>query len=84
MTAFLHARFRGADLEACVLAGSVPGACACGSPGTHEELISGAALGRGRRPRLVRAARHPGGAPGHRQPASILRTAVSRAASRDV
>lgn len=44
LTAFLHSRFRGASLEACVLAGSVSGAYACGSPGTHEELISAAAL----------------------------------------
>jgi acarbose 7IV-phosphotransferase len=44
LTAFLHARFGGADLEACVLAGSVSGAYACGSPGTHEELVSAAAL----------------------------------------
>jgi acarbose 7IV-phosphotransferase len=44
LTAFLHTRFSGAALEACVLAGSVSGAYACGSPGTHEELISAAAL----------------------------------------
>ncbi|WP_333769333.1 carbohydrate kinase family protein [Streptomyces sp. IBSBF 2435] len=44
LTAFLHARFSGAALEDCVLAGSVSGAHACGSPGTHEELISAAAL----------------------------------------
>ncbi|SHL44416.1 carbohydrate kinase family protein [Actinacidiphila paucisporea] len=44
LTAFLHSRFSGATLEACVLAGSVSGAYACGSPGTHEELISAAAL----------------------------------------
>lgn len=44
LTAFLHARFCGAPLEDCVLAGSVSGAYACGSPGTHEELISAAAL----------------------------------------
>ncbi|MFI0896241.1 carbohydrate kinase family protein [Streptomyces sp. NPDC020983] len=39
LTAFLHRRFSGAPLEECVLAGSVSGAFACGSPGTHEELI---------------------------------------------
>lgn len=44
LTAFLHRRFSGAPLDACVLAGSVSGAYACGSPGTHEELISAAAL----------------------------------------
>jgi sugar/nucleoside kinase (ribokinase family) len=44
LTGFLHARFAGADLEACVLAGSVSGAYACGSPGTHEELIGADAL----------------------------------------
>ncbi|MFG1806723.1 carbohydrate kinase family protein [Streptomyces sp. NPDC049040] len=44
LTAFLHRRFSGAALEDCVLAGSVSGAYACGSPGTHEELISAAAL----------------------------------------
>ncbi|UWE09650.1 carbohydrate kinase family protein [Actinacidiphila bryophytorum] len=44
LTAFLSRRFSGAALEACVLAGSVSGAYACGSPGTHEELISAAAL----------------------------------------
>ncbi|SEN84768.1 carbohydrate kinase family protein [Actinacidiphila rubida] len=44
LTAFLHARSRGADLAECVLAGSVSGAYACGSHGTHEEVISAAAL----------------------------------------
>ena len=44
LTAFLHARFSGAGLEDCVLAGSVSGAYACGSPGTHEELIGAEAL----------------------------------------
>jgi sugar/nucleoside kinase (ribokinase family) len=44
LTAFLHARFAGEPLERCVLAGSVSGAYACGSPGTHEELIDAAAL----------------------------------------
>jgi sugar/nucleoside kinase (ribokinase family) len=44
LTGFLHARFRGADLARCVLAGSVCGAYACGSPGTHEEVISAGAL----------------------------------------
>jgi sugar/nucleoside kinase (ribokinase family) len=44
LTAFLHSRLSGAPLEACVLAGSVSGAYACGSPGTHEELITAAAL----------------------------------------
>ncbi|MYS19663.1 Sugar or nucleoside kinase, ribokinase family [Streptomyces sp. DvalAA-14] len=39
LTGFLHARFGGADRAACVLAGSVSGAYACGSPGTHEEMI---------------------------------------------
>jgi sugar/nucleoside kinase (ribokinase family) len=44
LTGFLYARFGGAGLDACVLAGSVAGAYACGSPGTHEQLISAAAL----------------------------------------
>jgi sugar/nucleoside kinase (ribokinase family) len=44
LTAFLHARFAGAALEDCVLAGSVSGAFACGSPGTHEQLIDAPAL----------------------------------------
>jgi sugar/nucleoside kinase (ribokinase family) len=44
LTGFLHARFAGADLAACVLAGSVSGAYACGSHGTHEETISAQAL----------------------------------------
>jgi sugar/nucleoside kinase (ribokinase family) len=44
LTAFLHARFAGQDLEACVLAGSVSGAYACGSHGTHEEIIGAADL----------------------------------------
>ncbi|NUS15967.1 MAG: carbohydrate kinase family protein [Streptomyces sp.] len=39
LTAFLHRRFSGAPVEECVLAGAVSGAFACGSPGTHEELI---------------------------------------------
>ncbi|WP_405591799.1 carbohydrate kinase family protein [Streptomyces sp. NBC_01190] len=44
LTAFLHARFSGADPAACVRAGSVSGAFACGSPGTHEEVIGAEAL----------------------------------------
>lgn len=44
VTAFLHARFAGAGIERSVLAGSVSGAYACGSPGTHEEVISAQAL----------------------------------------
>jgi acarbose 7IV-phosphotransferase len=44
LTGFLHARFGGADLAGCVLAGSVSGAYACGSAGTHEEVISAQAL----------------------------------------
>jgi acarbose 7IV-phosphotransferase len=44
LTAFLHAHFGGADLDACVLAGSVSGAYACGSPGTHEDVISAHSL----------------------------------------
>ncbi|MFC4031385.1 carbohydrate kinase family protein [Streptomyces polygonati] len=44
LTAFLRARFAGADRAACVRAGSVSGAYACGSPGTHEELIDAASL----------------------------------------
>ncbi|WP_433893900.1 carbohydrate kinase family protein [Streptomyces sp. CA-111067] len=55
LTAFLHARFAGRDLEACVLAGSVSGAFACGSPGTHEELISAPELAA-----AVARARHAG------------------------
>lgn len=44
LTAFLHTRFAGGDLAACVLAGSVSGAYACGAPGTHEQLIAADAL----------------------------------------
>jgi sugar/nucleoside kinase (ribokinase family) len=44
LTAFLHTRFAGGDLAACVLAGSVSGAFACGAHGTHEEVIQARAL----------------------------------------
>ncbi|SFE10345.1 Sugar or nucleoside kinase, ribokinase family [Actinacidiphila alni] len=44
LTAFLQARFAGRGLEECVLAGSVSGAYACGSHGTHEEIIGAADL----------------------------------------
>lgn len=44
LTGFLHTRWSGGDLAACVLAGSVSGAYACGSHGTHEEMISAGAL----------------------------------------
>ena len=43
-TAFLFSWFNRAPLADCVLAGSVSGAFACGSPGTHEELITGSQL----------------------------------------
>jgi sugar/nucleoside kinase (ribokinase family) len=59
LTAFLHARFSGATLEDCVLAGSVSGAYACGSPGTHEELIDAPALAAA----VARAARRLAAAP---------------------
>ncbi|MFI2641760.1 carbohydrate kinase family protein [Streptomyces sp. NPDC018610] len=39
VTAFLHSLFEGRALEDCVLAGSVAGAFACGSTGTHTEFI---------------------------------------------
>ncbi|MFH8368324.1 carbohydrate kinase family protein [Streptomyces sp. NPDC018031] len=39
VTAFLHAHFAGRPVEECVLAGSVSGAFACGSAGTHTEFI---------------------------------------------
>ncbi|MER0443977.1 carbohydrate kinase family protein [Streptomyces sp. Edi4] len=39
VTAFLHSLFEGHSLEKCVLAGSVAGAFACGSVGTHTEFI---------------------------------------------
>jgi acarbose 7IV-phosphotransferase len=39
VTAFLHALFEGRPVEECVLAGSVSGAFACGSAGTHTEFI---------------------------------------------
>lgn len=74
VTAFLHARFAGAPLEECVLAGSVSGAFACGSPGTHEELVDAPTLAAA----VARAAGRPAA-----QPASMRRTAVSRAASCD-
>jgi sugar/nucleoside kinase (ribokinase family) len=44
LTAFLHRRISGAPLEECVLAGAVSGAYACGSHGTHEELITAGEL----------------------------------------
>ncbi|WP_181798052.1 carbohydrate kinase family protein [Streptomyces sp. WELS2] len=39
VTAFLHSWFEGRPLEECVLSGSVAGAFACGSVGTHTEFI---------------------------------------------
>ncbi|QKW05058.1 carbohydrate kinase family protein [Streptomyces sp. NA04227] len=39
VTAFLYALFEGRPYEECVLAGSVSGAFACGSAGTHTEFI---------------------------------------------
>ncbi|WP_409239087.1 carbohydrate kinase family protein [Streptomyces sp. PA5.6] len=39
VTAFLHSLFEGRPVEECVLAGSVSGAFACGSAGTHTEFI---------------------------------------------
>ncbi|GAA3505023.1 aminoimidazole riboside kinase [Streptomyces prasinosporus] len=39
VTAFLHSLLEGRPLEDCVLAGSVSGAFACGSAGTHTEFI---------------------------------------------
>lgn len=44
VTAFLQARFEGRPVEECVLAGSVSGAFACGSAGTHTEFIDLPAL----------------------------------------
>lgn len=44
LTAFLHTRFAGGDIERCVLAGSVSGAFACGHDGTHEVQITAAQL----------------------------------------
>ena len=44
VTAFLFGRFNGDPLAECVLAGSVAGAFACGSQGTHEELITSGGL----------------------------------------
>jgi|HubBroStandDraft_1064217.scaffolds.fasta_scaffold06887_3 sugar/nucleoside kinase (ribokinase family) len=43
-TAFLFSWLAGRDLEECVLAGSVSGAFACGSLGTHEEFLGAAGL----------------------------------------
>ncbi|MFE0530395.1 carbohydrate kinase family protein [Micromonospora sp. SD19] len=43
-TAFMSRWFAGRPVEECVLAGAVSGAYACGAPGTHEELITGAQL----------------------------------------
>jgi acarbose 7IV-phosphotransferase len=39
-TAFLFAWFQSADVERSVTAGALAGAFACGSPGTHEEMIT--------------------------------------------
>jgi sugar/nucleoside kinase (ribokinase family) len=39
VTAFMHAVFERRPVEECVLAGSVSGAFACGSVGTHTEFI---------------------------------------------
>lgn len=44
VTAFLHTLFEGGAVEECVLAGSVSGAFACGSAGTHTEFIDRAGL----------------------------------------
>ncbi|MFP3990895.1 carbohydrate kinase family protein [Streptomyces sp. E11-3] len=52
VTAFLRAHFAGEPVERCVLAGSVSGAFACGSAGTHTEFIDAAGLRAG----CVRAA----------------------------
>jgi sugar/nucleoside kinase (ribokinase family) len=43
-TAFMSRYLAGRPIEECALAGAVSGAYACGAPGTHEDLISGAAL----------------------------------------
>ncbi|WP_238017177.1 carbohydrate kinase family protein [Dactylosporangium sp. AC04546] len=43
-TAFTSRWLAGRPIEECALAGAVSGAFACGAAGTHEELISGAAL----------------------------------------
>jgi acarbose 7IV-phosphotransferase len=43
-TAFTRSWLAGAEPEECVPAGSVSGAYACGSPGTHEEMIDAATL----------------------------------------
>ncbi|MEV6866026.1 carbohydrate kinase family protein [Streptosporangium subroseum] len=43
-TAFTRAWLAGAEPAECVLAGSVSGAYACGSAGTHEEMIDAATL----------------------------------------
>jgi sugar/nucleoside kinase (ribokinase family) len=40
LTAFLHTRFDGGTIEACVLAGSISGAFACSHHGTHEVQIT--------------------------------------------
>jgi sugar/nucleoside kinase (ribokinase family) len=43
-TAFMRSWLAGAEPAECVLAGSVSGAYACGSAGTHEEMIDAATL----------------------------------------
>jgi acarbose 7IV-phosphotransferase len=43
-SAFLFSWLAGRDVEECVLAGSVSGAFACGSAGTHEEFLGSAGL----------------------------------------
>jgi acarbose 7IV-phosphotransferase len=43
-TAFLYSWLAGRDLDECALAGSVSGAFACGSAGTHEEFMDAVGL----------------------------------------
>ncbi|WP_017597244.1 carbohydrate kinase family protein [Nocardiopsis lucentensis] len=46
VSAFLYTRLAGGDVAECVLAGSVAGAFACGSHGTHTEFVDPPALRR--------------------------------------
>ncbi|MFI6576452.1 carbohydrate kinase family protein [Nocardiopsis sp. NPDC050513] len=54
VAAFLHTRLGGGSVEECVRAGSVAGAFACTSAGTHTEFVDAATL-----ERLSRAAAGP-------------------------
>ncbi|WP_431889045.1 carbohydrate kinase family protein [Nocardiopsis alba] len=56
VSGFLHAHLNGLGVEECVLAGSVSGAFACGSAGTHTEFIDLDSLRAGVAAELARTA----------------------------